>query len=206
MPGGKGGNWGAGILSHGPPLTDRCWCFGMDDSGSRYYVENLHSKGTFQPSASWNNYWSGRSYVGVVLRNGSDRDCPWQWSDVLDPHLTSDPPNQDKHFRSTVAWSTSVNGQRHFFMVAFGSTSWNQVKSFFSRGGELSQILQKQFRVGGLSIDTVIWLDGGSSTELAYDLSQAGKIPVTDVGEPRASNGHVWGKYIPDFIGVWSPL
>lgn len=89
--------------------------------------------------------------------------------------------------------------------MAFECESWNGVKSFFSKGGELSKILKKQFRTGGVNIDTIIWLDGSTSTELAYKLRRNGAIKRSDNG-PRASHGRIYSKYITDFLGVWSPL
>lgn len=101
----------------------------------------------------------------------------------------------DGNCRSAVAWSArDSHGRRHFIFAAFQNESWKGIASFFGRGGEISK-----FQIGDLQTDTVVWLDGGSSMELAYKLKRNNSIVRKDTDAPRAASF----KYITDFIGAW---
>ncbi len=87
-------------------------------------------------------------------------------------------------------------------MVSFQCASWNDVKSFFSKGGDLSRMLKTKFQTATTDTETVIWLDGGNSTEIAYALRRNSNIVATDDGQRRA----VCDRLIKDIVCVWSPL
>ena len=107
----------------------------------------------------------------------------------------------DAEARSLVAWSKpDSKGRRHFFLVALKHETWDGVTAFFSGSGRLSREMAKTFGVPNLQIDTVIWLDGGTSTELDYMVRKS--RTTWHPSGPRSS----LNKYQPDIISVKSPL
>ena len=183
----------------------------MNCTGSDFFVEQMKlidpsKKGTSEQRCSWKSpdklmkFDYARSFVGCVMRNG--KPLKQELSGVVNKV-------GEEKARSLIAWSKPDTwGRRHFFLVAFKNwfdfnlfgETWDGVTAFFSENGRLRREMAKTFGVPNIQIDTVIWLDGGTSSELDYMVRKSRTTWHPD--GPRSSAN----KYHTDIISVKSPL
>jgi len=150
-----------------------------------------------------------RSNLGCMLRDGVAQEL----SAGLVPGSDK---NNDYDSRSVLAWSAATDrpsrkdgkrkNRRDFFIISFGrqlhgkGESWNGVLKFLEPGGALSKALEKApYNTRIPNIDTVIWLDGGSSTQSCYKYQYQHKLV-----EP-ATRYTQWGtRWVSDVVGAWT--
>ncbi len=135
------------------------WSIGFNELGSQYGLEEkLNDDNYFE------KFDYARTNVMCMLNKGTPEP----------PDLGNPLPNEnDRNWRTLLVWGSSVpdgpasgTAGKEFFLICAELESWNTLKDFLKPGGVFCQTLMKPPYNIRLNVDTIIWLDGGSSSQI----------------------------------------
>ncbi len=171
------------------------YCVGFNELGSQYGVEHM---GDYQKLKGFDY---ARSNVICMLYNGNRKDDVHPGSPVADKNEAT--------WRTLLVWGSSQPNRsssggitgKEFFLICAELESWNTMKDVLKPGGLFCQTLMKAPYNIRLNVETIVWLDGGSSSQISYKYRSQNNT-VEDYERGGQSRGST--RWIPDFVGVWA--